>query len=86
MPTLKLTAKSQVTINKDLRQHLGIAPGEKIEVMKAKDGSLKVTRAKPTGSIENFIGLLAGRTKKVATIEEINQAAADGWAGLVKFD
>jgi antitoxin PrlF len=86
MPTLKLTAKSQVTISKDLRQHLGISPGEKIEVMKAKDGSLKVTASKPKGTLDSFYGILAGRTKKVATIEEINQAAADGWAGLVKFD
>jgi antitoxin PrlF len=86
MPTLKLTAKSQVTISKDLRQHLGIAPGEKIDVMKAKDGSLKVTRAKPKGSIENFFGILAGKTKKVATLEEIKRATEDGWAGLVKFD
>ncbi|MGH9494224.1 MAG: hypothetical protein ACRD3B_04440 [Candidatus Sulfotelmatobacter sp.] len=34
------------------------------------------------GKIEDFFGLLAGKTKKVATIEEINQAVADGWAGL----
>jgi hypothetical protein len=27
--------------------------------------------------------MLAGKTKKVATIEEINEAAAAGWAGLV---
>ena len=30
--------------------------------------------------------MLAGKTKKVATIEEINEAAADGWAGLVEMD
>ena len=45
------------------------------------------TAAKPrTGTIHDFIGMLAGETKKVATIEEMNQAAADGWAGLVKMD
>lgn len=33
------------------------------------------------GTILDFIGLLAGKTKKVATIEEINKAAANGWAG-----
>jgi hypothetical protein len=37
--------------------------------------------AQPTGTIDNFVGLLAGRTKKVATIEEINAAAAKAWAG-----
>jgi hypothetical protein len=38
--------------------------------------------ARPTGSIDDFIGRLKGRRKKVATIEEINDAAARGWAGL----
>jgi hypothetical protein len=39
-----------------------------------------------TGDIGDFFGMLAGKTKKVAMIEEINEAAADGWAGLVKMD
>lgn len=86
MPTLKLTSRGQVTISKDLRKHLGIKPGEKIDVVKANDGSLKLTAAKPTGSIDSFIGFLAGKTKVKASIEEINQAIADGWAGKVKFD
>lgn len=33
-----------------------------------------------TGDISDFFGVLAGKTKKVATIEEINEAAAAGWA------
>ena len=37
--------------------------------------------ARQTGTIADFVGLLAGRTNKVATIEEINEAAAQGWAG-----
>ena len=31
--------------------------------------------------LNSFVGLLAGKTQKVATIEEINEAAAQGWAG-----
>lgn len=38
--------------------------------------------ATPTGTIEDFIGLLAGKTSRALAIEEINEAAADGWAGL----
>jgi hypothetical protein len=37
--------------------------------------------ARPAGTIASFVGLLAGKTQKVATIEEINEAAAQGWAG-----
>lgn len=38
-----------------------------------------------TGDIRDFFGLVAVKTKKVATIEEINEAAAAGWAGEVKM-
>jgi hypothetical protein len=44
-----------------------------------------IRAAKRSGKIEDFFGVLAGETKKVATIEEMNQAAADGWAGRVKM-
>jgi hypothetical protein len=32
-------------------------------------------------TIAGFVGLLAGRTKKVATMQEINEETAQGWAG-----
>jgi hypothetical protein len=47
--------------------------------------SRKTAAKTPTGTIHDFIGILAGKTKKVATIEEINEAAARGWAGEVKM-
>lgn len=42
-------------------------------------GRLKA--AQSTGTINGFVGLLAHRTKKIATIEEINEAIAQAWAG-----
>ena len=81
MTTLTITAKGQVTFRKDLLQHLGVEPGQKIEVDKLPDGRIEVKAARTNGSIDDFIGFLAGKTRKVATIEEISQAAADGWAG-----
>jgi hypothetical protein len=53
----------------------------KIEPDLPSDGSGIIKAARPAGSISGFVGLLAGRTQKVATIEEINEAAAQGWAG-----
>ena len=50
------------------------------------DGRGVIRAAKRKGTIDDFIGLLAGKTTKVATIEEINEAAAEGWAGRVKMD
>jgi antitoxin PrlF len=43
--------------------------------------SLILTAAHPTGSINNFIGLLANRNKKTATLEEIKQAGVKAWSG-----
>jgi antitoxin PrlF len=43
-----------------------------------------IRAARRTGRIEDFFGILAGKTKKVATIEEIDEAAALGWAGKVR--
>ena len=37
--------------------------------------------AQRSGSIAAFIGRLAGRTAKVASLDEIQEAAAAGWAG-----
>jgi bifunctional DNA-binding transcriptional regulator/antitoxin component of YhaV-PrlF toxin-antitoxin module len=81
MTTLTVTARGQVTFRKDVLQHLGIKPGDKIELDLLPDGRGVLKAARPAGTIKDFVGLLAGRTKKVATIDEINEAAARGWAG-----
>jgi bifunctional DNA-binding transcriptional regulator/antitoxin component of YhaV-PrlF toxin-antitoxin module len=76
MTTLTVTTRGQVTFRKDVLQHLGIRPGEKIELDLLPDGRGVLKAARQTGTIAGFVGLLAGRTKKVATIEEINAATA----------
>ena len=81
MTTLTVTARGQVTFRKDVLQHLGIRPGYKIELDLLPDGRGVLRAARPAGTITGFVGLLSGRTQKVATIDEINEAAAQGWAG-----
>jgi antitoxin PrlF len=80
MTTLTVTGRGQVTFRKDVLQHLGIRPGEKIELEKLPGGRVILTAARPAGKIDRFLGLLAGKTKKIATLDEINEAAAAGWA------
>ena len=80
MTLLTVTARGQVTFRKDVLQHLGIKPGEKIELDLLPDGRGVLKAARQTGTVASFVGLLAGRTKKVATLEEINVATAQGWA------
>jgi AbrB family looped-hinge helix DNA binding protein len=81
MTILTVTARGQVTFRKDVLHHLGIKPGEKIELDKLPDGRIALRAAKPSGTIDGFLGLLASKTKKIATLDEINEAAAAGWAG-----
>jgi bifunctional DNA-binding transcriptional regulator/antitoxin component of YhaV-PrlF toxin-antitoxin module len=81
MATLRVTARGQVTFRKEVLTHLGIRPGGQIELDKLPDGRVALRAAKPAGTTDGFLGLLAGRTDKIATLDEINEAAADGWAG-----
>lgn len=81
MTTLTVTARGQVTFRKDVLRHLGIRPGERIELDKLPDGRVTLKAMRPAGTIDGFLGLLAGKTTKIATIDEINDAAAAGWSG-----
>ena len=81
MTILTITARGQVTFSKDVLQHLGIRPGEKIALEKLPDGRVALKAARPAGAIEGFVGRLAGQTPKVASLEEIGEAAATGWTG-----
>ena len=81
MTILTITARGQVTFRKDVLHHLGIKPGEKIEVDLLPDGRAALKAARPSGTMAGFVGLLAGRKTKVATLEEMDEAAAAGWAG-----
>ncbi|MGA7155333.1 MAG: AbrB/MazE/SpoVT family DNA-binding domain-containing protein [Acidobacteriaceae bacterium] len=81
MRILTVTSRGQITFRKEVLHHLGIEPGEKIELELLPGGRGVLKAARPSKKIDGFLGLLAGRTKKSATIDEINEAVAEGWAG-----
>lgn len=83
MASLAVTVKGQVTLKRDLLQHLGIKPGERVEFEKLPDGELRVRAARPSGTIDAFFHALGGKVKleKPLTIEDMNTIAAAGWAG-----
>ena len=80
MTMLTITSKGQVTFKKDLLKHLGSKPGDRLEVRLLSGGRLEV-KAAPSGRIEEIFGLLAGKTLKMTSIEEICASAAEGWTG-----
>ncbi len=81
MSTLTITAKGQVTLRQDLLNHLGVRPGQKIEVDKLPNGRIVVRAAAPNGTISDFIGCLSKKSRTILSIDEMNEIAAKGWAG-----
>ena len=74
MSTLTVTAKGQVTLRKDLLEHLGVRPGEKITVDKLPDGRIEVRAARPTGKISDLFGSLKAKRKgRSLSIEDMNR-------------
>jgi AbrB family looped-hinge helix DNA binding protein len=82
MSTLTVTAKGQVTLRKDVLEHLGVHPGEKIIVEKLPDGRIEVKAARPAGNISDLFGSLKDKKKgRSLSIDEMNEVIARGWAG-----
>jgi bifunctional DNA-binding transcriptional regulator/antitoxin component of YhaV-PrlF toxin-antitoxin module len=81
MTTLTITAKGQVTLRKDLLQHLGVGPGERIVLSKLPNGRLEVKAARQTGQIADVFDSLRKASMPSLSIEEIDEIAAQGWAG-----
>jgi AbrB family looped-hinge helix DNA binding protein len=81
MSTLTVTAKGQVTLRKDILEHLGVHPGEKITVDKLPDGRIEVRAARPTGKISDAFNFLKIDDGPLLSVEEMNEIAARGWAG-----
>ena len=81
MTTLTVTSRGQVTFRKDILQHLGIRPGEKIELNLLPDGKAELVAVRPKGSFRDLHGFLKGKTNgRVLSVEEINDAIADAGA------
>lgn len=83
MSSQAITAKGQVTLRRELLQHMGVKPGERIDFDKLPGGELRVRAARPTGTIDDVLSVLDGKVKlkKPLSIEDMNRIAAAGWAG-----
>lgn len=81
MTTLTVTAKGQVTLRKELLEHLGVRPGDKIAIEKLPDGRIEARAApKKTGKISDVFGMLSNNGVHM-TIEEIKDFTERAWAG-----
>lgn len=82
MSTLTVTAKGQVTLRKDVLEHLGVGPGAKIHVTKLPDGGIEV-RAVPAGEISKLFGMLKTKGGPSLSVDEMTEITRQAWAGRI---
>ena len=75
MAIVSTTSRGQVTLRKEIFQHVGIRPGEKLEIEMLPGGEIRGRAVRKKGSISDLAGFLKGKTNGVRlTIEEMNEA------------
>ncbi|MFV3129825.1 AbrB/MazE/SpoVT family DNA-binding domain-containing protein [Niveispirillum sp. KHB5.9] len=72
--------KGKVTLPPQVLEHLGLSSGDTLVLDLLPAGRAEV-RAKSGHPISRIFGMLKRPGQPVLTIEEINEAAAAGWAG-----
>jgi AbrB family looped-hinge helix DNA binding protein len=81
MPSSTITSKGQVTVPKEIREHLRLKPGDRIDFVKGRAGSITL-KAIDT-DVRSLRGILKSKRRKPLSIEEMNEVIAKGYAGLL---
>ena len=81
MGTLTVTTKGQVTLRKDVLNHLGVQPGGRIVVDKLPDGRVEVRAERPQGRISDVFNVLKPAKGKALSLAQIERITTRGWAG-----
>lgn len=78
MPIATMTSKGQITVPKEVRDELHLTPGSKIMFVKLPSGHFAVSPR--TGDVSDFLGMLHDPSRPTLTIDEIDEAIAEGGA------
>ena len=78
MAAATLTSKGQTTIPKEIRDFLGVGPGDKLDFVVESDGRVILRAA--TLDVRQLRGMLKRSGRKAVTLEEMDKAVAAGVA------
>ncbi|WP_404429566.1 AbrB/MazE/SpoVT family DNA-binding domain-containing protein [Microbacterium lacus] len=78
MATATMTSKGQITVPKEVRDDLNLVAGSKVMFVKLSGGQYRLIAR--TGRIQDLAGMLYDPDRPALTIEEINNAIAEGGA------
>jgi AbrB family looped-hinge helix DNA binding protein len=76
MAVATLTSKGQTTIPKEIRDLLGLAPGDKLDFVVESDGRVVLRAA--TLDIRQLRGMLRKKGRKAVPLEQMDRAIAAG--------
>jgi AbrB family looped-hinge helix DNA binding protein len=74
-----VTTKGQTTLPKDVRAALRLGPGDRVRYMILDGGEVRIVRSQPVTALA---GLLKGRSGRRVSLDEMEDAIAEGAAGL----
>jgi AbrB family looped-hinge helix DNA binding protein len=78
MPSATVTSKSQITIPAEVRRHLGLTSGSRVNFIPTDHGSYEVVPA--TGSVTALRGMVPPPAGQIS-LEDMDEAIALGAAG-----
>jgi len=79
MPMSKVTSKGQVTIPKEIRDHLGLKTGDRLDFVRDRAGRVSVKAINT--DFRSLRGILKSRLSRPLTIAEMDEAIARGARG-----
>jgi len=82
MPRATVTSKGQITLPKDIRMHLGVGAGDRVEFRIAPDGTVTVTPQ--SGSARRLFGVLCRPDRTGISVEAMDSAVSDALANDIE--
>lgn len=74
MPIATITSKGQITLPREVREHLHVREGDRVEFEIQRDGDVKVRPV--TGSVAELFGMLRRPGTPPKSLEEIEEGIA----------